>query len=158
MTRARTWSVGGLLIALVGCSGGGPTIVPVSGVITLDGKPYGKAVVVFQPVGTKDNPEPGRGSSAYTDESGRFVLKYDGVSDGAVVGTHLVRIMTKGSDIVGGAPSTAGSSDETPKNREVDPIPAEWNGMSQKTFDVPPGGTDKANFDITSTAALKKKK
>lgn len=157
MTRSRVWAAGGLLVALVGCSGG-PTIVPVSGIVTLDGQPYGKAVVVFQPIADKNNENPGRGSSAYTDENGRFVLKYDGMDDGAVVGKHLVRIMTKGSDIVGGAPSTAGSSDETPKNREVDPIPAEWSGMSQKTFDVPPGGTDKANFDITSNKAAKKKK
>ena len=31
---------------------------------------------------------------------------------------------------------------------QIDPIPAEWNSSSTKEFDVPAGGTDKANFDI----------
>ena len=76
MTRLRFLAAGGLLAAVVGCSGG-PKFAPVSGVVTLDGKPYAKAVVSFQPIGTADNPNPGRGSSAYTDENGRFVLKSD---------------------------------------------------------------------------------
>jgi hypothetical protein len=145
MTRLRLLAVGGLL-AVVGCSDG-PRYVSVSGVVTLDGQPYGKAVVSFQPIGTPDAPDPGRGSSAYTDEKGRFVLMHDG-RDGAVVGKHLVRIMTRGSDVVGQYPE--GSPDETPKDRPVDPIPPEWNAISKVEFDVPPGGTDKANFDIKS--------
>ena len=76
MTRLRLLAAGGLLAAVVGCSGG-PKFAPVSGVVTLDGKPYPKAVVSFQPVGTEGNPNPGRGSSAYTDENGRFVLMGD---------------------------------------------------------------------------------
>ena len=132
----------GLLLAAAGC---GSSTASVSGVVTLDGEPYGNAVVSFQPIGTPESPEPGRGSSAYTDEKGRFELKHDG-RDGAVVGKHLVRIMTKGNDVVGQYPE--GSPDETPKDRPVDPIPPEWNALSTKEFDVPPGGTDKADFDI----------
>jgi hypothetical protein len=64
-----------------------------------------------------------------------------------VVGKHLVRIMTKGNDVVGDSPE-GGSPDGAPAKREVDPIPAEWNALSKKEFDVPPEGTDKANFDI----------
>ena len=133
-----------ILATAVGCSGG--SFVPVSGVVTLDGKPYGKAVVTFQPIGTKENPNPGRGSSAYTDENGRFVLISDD-KKGAVVGKHLIRIMTRGNDIEGASPE-GGSSDETPTNRPVDPIPVQWNALSKVEFDVPAGGTDKANFDI----------
>ena len=44
MTRLRFLAVGGLLAAAVGCSGG-PKYVSVSGVVTLDGEPYGNAVV-----------------------------------------------------------------------------------------------------------------
>ena len=147
--RLRLLAAGGLLAAVVGCSGGGgPKFAPVSGVVTLDGQPYGKAVVTFQPIGTAENPNPGRGSSAYTDENGRFVLKCDNTIDGAVVAKHRVRIMTRGNDIVGAAPG--GSPDETPANREVDPIPPEWNALSKVEFDVPSRGTDQANFDIQS--------
>jgi hypothetical protein len=147
MIRMRLLAVGGLLAAVVGCSGG-PTYVSVSGVVTLDGQPYDKAVVSFQPIGDpENNAEPGRGSSAYTDEKGRFVLKHDG-RDGALVGKHRVRIMTRGNDVIGQSPE-GGTPDDTPTAR-IDPIPPEWNALSDKEFDVPAGGTDKANFEIKS--------
>lgn len=144
-----------VLAVVTGCSGG-PSYAPVTGVITVDGKPYGNAVVSFQPIATEGNPNPGRGSSAYTDENGRFVLKRqeDG-RDGAVVGKHLVRIMTKGNDVVG--QEGTGSDDGTPTDRPRDPIPPEWNANSDKEFEVPPGGTDKANFDIVGRKTGKKK-
>jgi hypothetical protein len=147
MTRLRLLAASGLLAAIVGCSSGGPQFAPVSGVVTLDGKPYGKAVVTFQPIGTEGNANPGRGSSAYTDENGRFVLMCDGKITGAVVGKHRVRIMTRGSDVVTQNPDT-GTPDNAPTGKKVDPIPLEWNAQSTKDFDVPPGGTDQANFNI----------
>jgi hypothetical protein len=151
MFRLRMTAAAALAAACVGCSGGGPQYAPVSGVVTVDGKPYAQAVVSFQPVGTGDNPNPGRGSSAHTDESGRFVLKCDD-KDGAVVGKHLVRIMTRGNDVIGQVPdgsSADGAPKAAPKGR-ADPIPAEWNSNSKVEFDVPKGGTEKANFDIMS--------
>jgi hypothetical protein len=148
MTRLRLLAAGGLLAAVVGCSGG-PEYAPVSGVVTLDGKPYPKAVVSFQPVATEGNLNPGRGSSAYTDENGRFVLMCDNEINGAVVGKHLVRIMTRGNEVVGQDP-TVGSDDKTPLRPQLDPIPPEWNALSKKEFDVPAGGTDKADFDIVT--------
>jgi hypothetical protein len=148
MFRLQLLAAGGLLAAVAGCSGG-PAIAPVSGVVKLDGKPYPDAVVSFQPIGTPEEPNPGRGSSAYTDENGRFVLVHDSGRKGAVVGKHRVRIMTKGNDVVVLNEET-GSEDGAPVNRRVDPIPAEWNALSNVEFEVPPGGTDQANFDITS--------
>lgn len=152
MLRTRILAAGVLLAAAVGCGGGGPKYVKVSGVVTLDGKPYNKAVVSFQPIGDKDNPNPGRGSSAYTDENGRFVLVTDDDVQGAVVGKHRVRIMTKGNDVVG--QSDTGSPDGAPPPKNLDPIPPEWNALSDKEFVVPPEGTDKADFAIET----KKKK
>lgn len=158
MTRLRVLAAGGLLAAMVGCSGG-PEFAPVSGVVTLDGKPYAKAVVSFQPIGTSDNPNPGRGSSAYTDENGRFVLKSDNDRDGAVVGKHRVRIMTRGNDVVGQDPNAeeaAGTGSDDGGKARVDPIPPEWNALSDKEFVVPSGGTDQANFDIVTKKGKKK--
>jgi hypothetical protein len=131
---------------IAGCDKG-PKFVPVSGVISLDGKPYGQAAISFQPIGTPDNPNPGRGSSAYTDDNGKFVLISD-EHDGAVVGKHLVRITTRGRKLEGDP--EVGSADGAPVMRPVEPIPAEWHSESQKEFEVPPGGTDKADFAITS--------
>ncbi len=131
-----------------GCGSGG-RYVPVSGVVTLNGKPYDKAAVSFQPIGTQENPNPGRGSSAYTDENGRFSLISD-KNRGAVVGKHLVRITTRSSAPAPAGEPGLGSSDSAPAAKQGDPIPLEWNWQSQKEFEVPPGGTDKANFDIVT--------
>jgi hypothetical protein len=134
------------LLLLTGC--GGPKYVPVSGIVKINGEPYGKAVVNFQPISTADNPNPGRGSSSYTDASGRYTLE-SGTTKGALVGKHRVRIMTAGGNVVGQDPTKV-SADGAPAARNVDPIPPEWNANSEKEFDVPPMGTDKADFDIVT--------
>jgi hypothetical protein len=131
-----------------GCGRGGPTYAPVSGTVTLDGKPYGDAVVVFLPKATSDNPNPGRSSAGETDGKGHFVLKTDDLKNGAVIGKHLVRISTRGP-VMQFDPAT-GSPDNAPPTVKRDLIPAEWNTMSEKEFEVPPGGTDKVNFDIVT--------
>jgi hypothetical protein len=136
------------MLAHAGCGGGAPAYAPVSGTVTLDGKPYGEAVVVFLPKATKDNPNPGRSSAGETDPSGKFVLKTDELKNGAVPGTHVVKIQTRGQ-VVQADPAT-GSADNFDPRAKRDPIPAEWNTMSTKEFEVPPGGTDKANFDIVT--------
>lgn len=144
--RLIVLALAALCVISSGCQKG-PKFVPVSGVITLDGKPYGMAAISFQPIGTSENPNPGRGSSAYTDENGRYVLISD-ERDGAVVGKHLIRITTRARKLEGDP--EGGSPDGSPVLRPVEPIPAEWHSESQKEFEVPPGGTDKADFAITS--------
>lgn len=152
MSRTRALAAFALFAAAVGCSGA-EGFAPVSGTVTLDGVPYGKAVVSFQPLGTKENPTPGRGSSAYTDENGRFTLKCDNKIDGALVGRHIVRIMTRGNEVTGQLPE-GGSPDGAPAAK-LDPIPPEWNALSKVEFDVPKGGTDKADFNIVTKKAKK---
>jgi hypothetical protein len=124
------------LAAVAGC--GGPNIVPVSGVVRLNNKPYKNAVVTFQPLGSKDSPNPGRGSAGVTDDQGRFTLIYDGEQPGALVGKHRVRIFTDFKALGKNA------------TQRGEPIPMEWHEKSEKTFEVPPGGTDQANFDIVT--------
>jgi hypothetical protein len=153
--RSRPVAFAGLGVALAGLAGcgGGPKYVKVSGVVRINGVPYDKAVVSFQPMGSKENLNPGRGSSSYTDAHGRFDLVCDMDKDGAVVGKHRVRIMTRGNNVIGYDP-TVGSPDQDPswrgKGLVSDPIPPEWNALSTVEFVVPPGGTDQANFDIHS--------
>jgi hypothetical protein len=139
-----------LTIGLAGC-GGGPQYVAVSGVVTMDGKPYKGAVVNFQPMGTKDNPYPGRGSYGHTDDQGRFTLVVDDKITGAVVGKHRVRISTVWAQLTGASEAEGAPQDGDPNAKRkavIDPIPLEWNAQSTKEFDVPPEGTDRANFDI----------
>lgn len=141
--------------AVCGCGGGSPKYVPVSGIVTVNGKPYPNAVVSFQPKGSKENPNPGQGSAAFTDANGRFVLKTRDNQNGAVVGKHQVRIQTRRDNTTGEFNKETGSPDQGPRvaaKPPIDPIGVEWYGSdSNKEFDVPPSGTDQANFDIVST-------
>ncbi len=152
-------AAGVLLAGTAGC--GPPTYVNVSGVVTLDGQPYKNALVSFQPIGTEHNPNPGRGSSGLTDENGRYTLVADDGHAGAVPGKHRVRIQTKRDDPAAffdpeiGSPDDPGPEVKKPK---IDPIPVEWySDKSTKEFDVPPGGTDKADFPIERKKPAPKK-
>ena len=135
------------LLLAVGCSGPGFDFVPVSGRVTKNGQPLANVRVTFQPEGEN----PGPGSAGTTDADGRYTLvvssqQYQG--DGAVAGRHRVAIGTilPGE---GGPPtdSDVGSADGEPlAGKEL--IPPEYNQDSTLTFDVPPGGTDRADFDL----------
>ena len=106
------------------------------------------AVVVFLPKATADNPNPGRSSAGETDAKGHFVLKTDELKNGAVIGKHLIKVQTRGQVIQ--VDPTVGSADSYDPRAKRDPIPAEWNTMSEKEFVVPAGGTDQANFEIVT--------
>jgi hypothetical protein len=107
-------------IVALGLAGcGGPQYVPVSGRLTQNGQPVPKMVVMFQPKQTKENASPGRGSSGITDDDGRFTLKTDDGYTGAAVGACEVVAMSE--------------KGRTPLGE----------------FQVPSGGTDQANFDIS---------
>lgn len=125
---------------LIGCGSEPFAVSPVSGRVTLNGKPYAKGIVAFQPVGDAQNPSPGPGSTAYTDDQGQFVLKISPQKPGAVVGKHRVQIWTQ--------MSASSASDESTGWKE--PIPPRYNNETQEVFDVPPEGTDQANFDLKS--------
>jgi hypothetical protein len=68
----------------VGCDNR-PTRVPVSGVVTIDGKPLDRGNIKFVP-------KNGRPSAGSIEPDGRFSLTcYDG-NDGALLGTHRVQV------------------------------------------------------------------
>ena len=131
-----------VIFLLAGCNRE-KVVVPVSGIVTLDGKPLAGTQVTFQPIGKgKIDEELGEGSFAKTDENGKFTLKYVGPGDrmGAVVGSHRVMIAM---------PSGVPGSDDISKPGKIR-IPVRYNTDSQLTFDVTKGGTTSANFDLTS--------
>ena len=148
---------------LAGC-GGGPDIAPVSGRVTMDGKPLPNVYVTFQPNPGPDVENAGRGSVGVTDDDGRFTLEYEGGRSGAVVGKHIVRITpVQPEDNVPETVDTTetGSIDGVVKparvpRRKIGPtpvlIPESWNVASRQEFTVPPDGTDQANFDIVTGA------
>ncbi len=125
-----------LTLWAAGCGSG--QFASVSGRVTLDDKPLPNAAVNFQPVAAKEASTPGPGSGAFTDAEGRYTLKVIGhETRGAVVGKHKVRITL--------APTDSGDR----KKRK--PLPAKYSGKDTVLeFDVPAGGTDTADFRLTS--------
>lgn len=124
----------------VGCNG---EVVPVSGRVTLDGKPLHNAVVTFQPMGSgKSTETTTTGSVGRTDSEGRFVLRLVSPERyGAAAGDHFVTIST-----------SAGGSDAAPADEAL--LPLAWRDGSRQ-FRVPPRGTREANFDIKAEPPTK---
>lgn len=84
--RLRSCALPLLLLGLIGCGGGGPRIVKVSGTLSFKGKPVTNAYIDFIPV---DGQRPSWGM---TDEQGHFTLEYDDKTKGAHTGAHKVSI------------------------------------------------------------------
>ena len=126
--------VGCLLVAmLAGTSGcGDKKIAPVSGRVTLDGKPVRGLGITFVPVAPAKIGVPSGGK---TDDNGCFSLRMGGTynCDGAAVGKHNVRMYTP----------------PTPDGNAQSLLPPKYAGKSHE-FTVPPEGTQQANFDLTS--------
>ena len=134
------------LVTLFGC--GKPyKVAPVSGKVTLDGKPLPKATVTFVPMATKEDQSPGPTSHGGTDEDGRFPLSLSVAppTPGSVVGKSRVYISTVLSD-----PAPDDRDAGGPVKRVKDKVPEKYNLKTELAFVVPPEGTDKADFDLTS--------
>src|SRR5437870_614360 len=78
------------VVAIAGCNSA-PGVAPVSGKVTLDGKPLANAHVSFQPVASGGKEPSGGGSYADTDADGNYsLLLVEGDKSGAVVAKHRV--------------------------------------------------------------------
>jgi len=91
--------LGCLTLVATGCSGNkGPKLVPVSGKVTLDGKPLPGGVVNFFPA---KEPDSKYHSVATIDSSGTYKLTTNG-KDGAPLGSYKVTVATEmppGADV-----------------------------------------------------------
>lgn len=133
------------LAVLTGCESR-PKYAPVSGRVTLDGKPLAGAFVYFQPVAAEGSvTAPAPGSSGPTDSNGQFVLKGTGGEDGAWVGKHKVMIEAHAAEV--GEGDTRPPRGGWPMRNKV---PPRYNRDSNEFFEVPPEGSSSANFDLKS--------
>ena len=148
MMSRRLSILAGLALLTAGCSSEPYKTAPVSGQITLNGKPLAGAAVLFQPIATDGNNNPGPGSTGITDADGRYTLTLTTLREpkGAVVGKHMVRV-TAHDD------TQQDPSDDTPK-RQAKPLArvlAKYNqAKAILEFDVPASGTKSADFKLTS--------
>jgi len=127
------------VLLLAGCSQENTNFAPVSGTVTVKGKPQANLIVSFLPVTQGD--EPAIASSGLTDEQGRFTLKTTGAdaAEGAMIGQHQVRIRNR---IVLGAEDAVVQE----KSSKVK-LPRKATDGSL-TADVPKEGTDKLTFEL----------
>jgi hypothetical protein len=133
-----------LLLLTAGCQSKSK-FAPVSGKVTLDGKPLVNAMVSFQPIAKEDEAIAGIGSSGKTNENGEFILTAATGEKGAIIGKHRV--------VISRVEESPGTGDERPPRGgwpQKDKVPARYNSESQMTFDVLTGGTTVANFALTS--------
>ena len=128
-----------VFLMLCGCGGHPYEIVPVSGNVTLNGKPLAGVQINFQPIAAdKEQSTSGPGSYAVTDSQGQFVLKtVNDDSPGAVSGKHIVRMVP------------ANGANVPVERSIVSNMRLPRNAMDGSlTYVVPQGGTDEANFDL----------
>jgi hypothetical protein len=145
----RLLFLGPLLLALLaGCGGKPYKVAKVSGRVTLDGKPLAKAYITFVPMATKENIAPGPTAMDITDAEGRYTLTVDKDTPGAVVNKCRIFITT----LYGTRPANDedGGRPQMHLRKLKDRVPEKYNLKTELTFDVPPGGTDQANFNLKS--------
>ena len=128
------------LLLLVGCGQEPHAIAPVSGRVTLNGKPLPNAGVTFSPMPAGAKVDAGPGSAGVTDADGHYTLKLVGKpGKGAVIGKHKVSIIMMDDD---------DPNDDRPKRQRRPQLPAKYNGHTTLGCDVSSGGTDKADFEL----------
>jgi hypothetical protein len=143
----------GLVCAMLsGCGASGDpevaTLVPVSGKVTLDGKPLAKTVVLFTPrSGT-----PGTGAFASTDADGNYTLMHRSRELGIQPGEYIVSFSKMA--LPDGSPIPEGQ--DAADVGATEQIPSKYTLAGQESMEKPTntatvsesGGTH--NFELTS--------
>jgi hypothetical protein len=159
-----------LLPWLAGCGDEGFTLAPMSGRVTIDGQPVAGLRISSEPIGGSHRPLPGPDSISTTDADGRYSLyTTDAQRRGAVVGPSRIRIWSNPAETLSivtddrdpnydpaaeinaiKAQMRGGRKKSQQKVvQKSGMIPLRFNDKTNLTFDVPPEGTDKADFDIS---------
>jgi hypothetical protein len=95
------------LAAAAGCNRTSFDVAPVHGVVTVDGKPLFQGKVMFAPVATAENANPGKPGWGNIESDGAYRLTTFEKEDGAVVGEHWVTIVNSDEKLPAGVPKFA---------------------------------------------------
>lgn len=129
----RRLSLAALIVALAGCGSSYQLeTAPVSGRVTLDGKPVGPCTIVF-------TPPQGRAASGPVNPDGTFTLSTYDAGDGAIVGTHRVAVFIATSD------ETDSPSEKPTLIPEHYATPA----SSGLVYEVQPGQSNEFHVELT---------
>lgn len=144
------------LSLLVGCGGSSTrseSLVPVSGVVKVNGRPLDGVRMAFHPTG--ENKSLG-GCWAVTDSSGSFTVTHVSKEEGIPEGEYHVTF----SRFVKDDGSALGPDESPTMTRASESIAPLWSDVSKvgnhNKIQVPASGTDSLSFSV-STAPLKKK-
>lgn len=153
-------AVASLAILLSGCGGGGKpaktyagSLVPIKGVVTLDGEPVADASVVFVFDGTA--PSGFLSSAGKTDSSGKYQLKTDGKL-GTPAGRYRVSIekwaTANGQPIVDDPANGIDMAQSMTSGALKQMIPAKYNDTTKAklTVEVSEGQSDPVDFALKS--------
>jgi hypothetical protein len=135
-----------LAVAVAGCGGSGDNLPrqPVSGTVTLDGKPLERGTISFQPVSEL----PTAAAVAFSD--GRYAIAR---AEGLVPGPYRVLISstpltTLPVDPATGLPPPPGKPTPPPKER----LPEKYNAATILTAEVKEGASNQFDFSLESTS------
>jgi len=148
------------LSVLTGC--GDSSIAPVSGTVTLDGKPVPNLRMVFSPEPIGDNYAVGPFSTGKTDADGKFTLETRYGDQGAFVGKHKVSfefsdISPDALDNLNEQMIDAKAEGDKDKFQKVQQKMAKLKqklkdrpdiGKTFKVIDIPSGGTDDLKLEF----------
>jgi len=149
MTRRISTTLALILAVLIGVSGcgmagGGGKLVPVTGTVTIDGKPLAGASVTFMGLGAT----PGLGGVGTTDDFGKFEMSHFRAGKGVDPGEYKViiskRVMSNGSPIPVGTLSIA----DLATRDLVPPRFSDYNATVLTTFVKE--GAEPITFSLTS--------
>lgn len=102
------------LVAFAGCGASNPPTFPVSGTVTLDGKPVAGAAILFIPFDGTGQP-----ASAQSDANGNYKLTTFTADDGAMAGNYKIKVTKFDTPDGGmspyGAPAEEPASSSPPK-------------------------------------------
>jgi hypothetical protein len=112
-----------LLLAFPACGRSRPAVAPVSGRITLDGKPVTTGVVCFHPA-------TGRPATGRIDTDGRYRVGTFTPTDGALPGSH--RVVIESRTVSTGPPRPARQTAPPPAGTPQD-IAQEWEAGTLST-------------------------
>lgn len=115
------------LLTLAGC--GGPSRVPVSGAVTVDGAPVDNGTITFVPTGAAAAGAPPKASARITD--GKYAFEPD---FGPMPGAYSVEITW---DKKTGKKVSTGDADMRDETKQM--LPAKYNAQTTLTADVKSG-------------------
>jgi hypothetical protein len=148
-TRVTATVLAGLLVSLAAGCGAKDGLVPVAGIVELDGAPLERSAVTFRPLDGTAGP----GGMAITDAAGRFVIYSPQGKKGMTPGSYKVTVSRRESK----TPVVEGSA--VIDSDLVEKVPGAYSDpeKTELTATIGAKGDGELRFQLTGGAAAGKK-